>query len=128
MSERIEGSVQASVGRACQFTGLALGAVVNALHGTPILALKVGGLLALIVTFALLLLGARAERTCFSKTRIWRELEGHERPSAEQAQEVIGAARRRAFRIYASWFAVAAAACLAIALAGEVNLILYPPQ
>lgn len=128
MSERIEGWARASVGRACEFTALAIGAVVNALHATPILALKAGGFLALIVTFVLLLLAARAERTCFSKTRIWRELEGHERPSADRAQAVIGGARRRAFQIYASRFAIAAAAILAIALAGDVNLILHPPR
>ncbi len=105
MSERMEGTVRASVGRGCAFTALALGAVVNALNATPILALKAGGLLALIVTFALLLLGARGGK----------------------AEAGDGRARRHVFQVYASWFAVGAAACLAVALAGEINLILYPP-
>lgn len=128
MSERIEGWARASVGRACAFTALAIGAAVNALHGTPIQAVKAGGYLSLMAAFALLLLAARAARTCFSKTRIWRELQGHERPSAERAQAVIGGARRRAFQIHASWFALAAAACFAVGLAGDVNLLLHPPR
>jgi hypothetical protein len=119
MSERMEGTVAASVGRGCAFTALALGAVVNALHATPILALKAGGLLALIVTFALLLLGTRVERASQAKAR--------GRSAAGSAEAGAGSARRRAFQVYASWFAVGAAACLAVALAGEINLILYPP-
>jgi hypothetical protein len=54
-------------------------------------------------------------------------LEGHERPSADRAQAVIAGARRRAFQRHALPFAAAAAVLLAIALAGEVNLWLYPP-
>jgi hypothetical protein len=128
MSERIEGTAFGAVGRSCGFTGLILGCLVNALGDKPILAFKAGGLLALVVTFSLLLLGSRAERTCFTKTRIWRELEGHERPSPDRAQAVIGAARRRAFLSYAYLFALAAAASLAVALAADLNLLLHPPR
>src|SRR5688500_7916204 len=119
MSEHIEGTAFATVGRSCGFTALIGAGAVNALRDTPILALKTGGLIALIVTFALLLLGNRAARTCFTKTRIWRELDRHERPSTERAQAVIGGARRRAFQIYAYVFAPSAAASLSIALAAD---------
>ena len=128
MSERIEGTAFGAVGRGCGFTGLILACFVNALRDTPILALKAGGLLALIVAFGLLLMGLRAERTCFTKTRIWRELKGHERPAPDDAQAVIGGARRRAFLTYAYIFALAAAASLAIALAANLNLLLHPPR
>jgi hypothetical protein len=128
MSERIEGTAFGAVSRSCGFTGIILGCFVNALSGTPLLALKAGGLLALIVAFSLLLLGLRAERICFTKTKIWRELEGHERPTADRAQAVIGGARRRAFLTYAYVFALVAAASLAIALAGDLNLLLHPPR
>lgn len=128
MWERIEGTAFGAVGRSCGFTGLILACLVNALRDTPVLALKVGGLLALLVTFALLLFGSRAERTCFTKTRIWRELEGHERPSPDRAQAVIGGARRRAFETYAYVFALAAAASLAVALSADLNLLLHPPR
>jgi len=87
-----------------------------------------GGLLALVVTFSLLILGSRAERTCFTKTRIWRELRGHERPSPDRAQAVIGRARRRAFETYACVYALAAAASLAVALAANLNLVLHPTR
>jgi hypothetical protein len=125
MSERIEGTAFEAVGRGCGFTGLIVACTVNALRHSPLLALKTGGLLALIVTFALLLLGSRAERMCFTKTRLWRELDGHERPSPERAQAVIGGARRRAFQTYAVVFALSAAASLAIALAADLNHLLY---
>jgi len=129
MSERIEGTAVGAVGRGCGFTGLVLACAVHALDDTPILALKAGGLSALIVTFGLLLLlGVRAERTCFTKTKIWRELQGHERPAPDRAQAVIGGARRRAFLTYAHVFALAAAASLAVALAGDLNLLLHPPR
>ena len=126
MREQIEGSAFQAIGRGCGFTGLILACIVNALNGTPILAVKAGGLLALIVTFGLLLLGARAERTCATKTRIWRELEGHERPSPERAQAVIGAVRRRAFQAYAYLFALAAAASLGLGIAADLTLLLSP--
>jgi hypothetical protein len=128
MSERIEGTAFGAVGRSCGFTGLVLACAVDALRNTPILALKAGGLLALVVTFSLLILGSRAERTCFTKTRIWRELRGHERPSPDRAQAVIGRARRRAFETYACVYALAAAASLAVALAANLNLVLHPTR
>jgi hypothetical protein len=128
MSERIEATAFEAVARSCGFTGLIVACTVNAMRDTPILALKTGGLIALIVTFALLLLGSRAERTCFTKTRIWRELEGHERPSSDRAQAVIGGARLRAFQTYAYVFALSAAASLAIALGADLNQLLYPAR
>lgn len=128
MWERIEGTAFGAVGRSCGFMGLILACAVNALRDTPVLALKAGGLLALLVSFSLILLGSRAERTCFTKTRIWRELDGHERPSPDRAQAVIGGARRRAFETYACVFALAAAASLAVALSADLNLLLYPPH
>src|SRR5215208_4924519 len=58
MSEPIEGTAFGAVGRSCGFTGLVLACAVDALRDTPILALKAGGLLALVVTFSLLILGS----------------------------------------------------------------------
>jgi hypothetical protein len=127
MSERIEGTASQAVARGCGFTALCIGSVMHGASLVPILALRIGGLLSLLVCFVLLLQATRAETTCFRKTRLWRQLEGHERPSADRAQAVIAGARRRAFQRHALPFAAAAAVLLAIALAGEVNLWLYPP-
>jgi len=126
MSQRIQAAANQAVSRACWGAALSVGAVTNAFSASPLLAFKIGGLSSLIVSLALLLLAGRAERTCFTKTRLWRSLEGHERPAVDKAQAVIGGARRRALETYAAWFAVAAAVFLAIEIAGEVNLWLYP--
>jgi hypothetical protein len=126
MSERIEGTAFAAASRGCGIVALCIGGVVNALGDMPILALKAGGLLSLLVTFGLLLQASRAERTCFTKTRLWRQLEGHDRPAMDRAQEVISGARQKALHRCAQVFALAAVVFLAIALAGEINLWLYP--
>jgi hypothetical protein len=125
MSEHIEGAARATVVRSCGIAGLVIGCVVNALSDMPFLALKAGGILCLLAVFGLLLQASAAARTCFSRTRLWRQLEGHERPSPEQAQAVIAGARQRALRKGALHFAVAAAALFAVVLAGEVHLRLY---
>jgi hypothetical protein len=127
MSERIEATAFQAVSRSCGFVALCIGGVVNALGDIPIEALKAGGLLSLLVTYVLLLLAARAERTCFTKTRLWRQLEGHDRPSKDRAQAVIAGARQKALHRGAYAFALVSAAFLAITLAGEINLWLYPP-
>ena len=126
MSEQIEIAARATVVRRCGLAALIVGGVVNALSPMPFLALKTGGLLCLLVAFAFLLQACWAERTCFSKTRLWRQLEGHERPDMERAQDVIAAARRKALHKGAYPFALAAAALFAVVLAGEAHLWLYP--
>jgi len=122
MSERIEGSAYAAVSRACGWIALGIGVAMNGFRSDPVLAVKAGGILALIATCALLLRGYSAERACFTTTRIWQELQGHERPSTERAQTVIGGARRRACETYAYLFALGSLALFVIALAGEAML------
>jgi hypothetical protein len=125
MSERIEIAARETVVRGCGIAALVIGGVVNALASAPFLALKTGGLLCLLVVFVLLLQASLAERTCFSKTRLWRQLDGHERPSTERAQAVIAEARCKALHKGAYPFAVAAAALLAVVLAGQAHLWFY---
>ena len=128
MSERIEGRAFERVGRSCGCAGIMIACLVNALRDAPILAFKAGGFLFLTAAFVLLLLGSRAEGTCHTRTRIWRELEPRERPAGDRAQAVIAGARRRAFQTFAYRFALAAAASLAVALAGDLNVLLHPPR
>jgi hypothetical protein len=123
MSERIEATVLEAVGRGCGFVALCVGSVMNALAATPIIAVKAGGFLSLIVTFALML---QAGRTGVARTRIWREIEDSERLPAERMQALVGAARRKACLRHAYLFALAAAGLLLIGLAGDLNMKLYP--
>jgi hypothetical protein len=119
MSEQSEAAVQAAVGRGCGFVALCVGSVVNALAFTPISAIKAGGYLFLIVTLILVLQAGRARRTPRSGASV-------RRAAGSRSEPMLGAIRSKVLLRNAYLFALAAASCLLIGLAGDLNLALYP--
>jgi hypothetical protein len=126
MSQRIQASIFESVSRVCCFVALGVGAGMNTLSWAPFLSLKAGGLACLLAACTLLLLAPRAEGTPATQTRPWRQLGGDERLPEDQARAIVAAARRKVLHTYAFLFALAAAVFLAVEIAGQVHLWLYP--
>lgn len=104
--ERIEGLAAISVGRGCGFAALGIGTFVLGLLHEPDLAFRAGGLLFLLVCFALLLRAWHARRRPYRSTELWIMLKPMERPQAAVAQQIISTALREAylrFALHAAW-------------------------
>jgi hypothetical protein len=115
--EPIEIAVRDSVRRGCSVAAMCIASVVHALAFVPIPALKAGGLLSLLVTFALLVTTRQAPLGGAGDAGAW----------SKRDMRVAAVARHRALNQGALQFAVTAAVCLSVALAGEAHLWLYPP-
>jgi hypothetical protein len=114
--EQIESYARASVARGSAFGLLAIVCTMVGLSGTPILALKIGGMLCLMASFILILKAVLATRRPYKRTEVWLMLDPLQRPPATVAQRIIGNALREAFQDFARHFARAAAASLGASL------------
>jgi hypothetical protein len=118
MSEQSEAAVHESVRRGCGFVALCVGSVVNALAFMPIAAIKGGGYLSLIVALALVLQAGRVSPTESTTAPAGSAARARSEPMGD-------AIRRKALLHYSYFFALAAAGCLLIGLAGDLNVALY---
>jgi hypothetical protein len=114
--EHVQSSAQISVARGAGFGLLAIFCTMVGLSGTPVLALKTGGLLCLLACFILLLKAHRSARRPYRRTEVWLMLPDEQRPPPPIAQQVIGAAIRDASRRFGLYYAIASASLLALGL------------
>jgi hypothetical protein len=98
-----------SVGRAVGFSGFAIFTVMVGLSFEPILALRSGGVLILILLAALLLKAQRTPFADYRRTEAWLLLDRGDRPDERLAGRVLSAALREAYLWFARWTAGVAA-------------------
>lgn len=98
-----------SVGRAVGFAGLAILTTMVALSFEPVLALKIGGVMLLILLAVLLLKAHRAPLANHRHTEAWLLLDRSERPDDRFAAVVMSAVHRDAYLWFARWIAGVAA-------------------
>lgn len=116
----IERAAEQSVARGVGFGALAIALVVAGLAGFPLLALKSGAALALLMWAILRLKALQAPRRPYKHTEVWLLLDPRPNWPAPVVQQLIGTALKRALERYA-WFVLAVAvglwlASLALAL------------
>jgi len=105
-----------SVGRAVGFGALAIVTVMVGLSYEPVLALRTGGVLLLLVLAVLLLKAQRAPFANFRRTEAWLLLDQGDRPEEPIAGRAMSAALRDAYLLFARWTAALAAAVWAAAV------------
>jgi hypothetical protein len=120
MLARIESLAELSVGRGCGFAGLAILTFMIGLSWDPVLACRVGGLLALFVCALLLLKAWWAPYRSVRKTELWMMLEPSQRPVAAVAQRVIGATLQTCYLRFALLAAGLSAALLAMSISFQL--------
>ncbi len=126
MQQRLQSVAFQSVGRTSGIVGLVLGSFLCNLAKMPFAMLKAGGLLSLVIAVAMILLADRAVQARFQRSRIWAELAGPQTLRTDDARVAVGRAVRDALRRHAFWYAVAAAAFLALLAAAQAHLQMYP--
>ena len=88
--QRLNNLAEVSVARGCGFATLGIVTLMLGFAGNLRLSLAVGGCLALLTAFVLLLKAANSRRVSYKRTELWIMLEPEERPGPEIAQQVIG--------------------------------------
>jgi hypothetical protein len=94
-------AAEISVGRAVGFGALAIGCVVLGLAAYPVLALRSGAALTMLMAAILLLKALRAPARPFRRTEVWLILGRPERLSPSLAQRLIGRALQDVLERYA---------------------------
>jgi hypothetical protein len=107
--DRIRGAAELSVGRAVGFGGLAVGTVVVGLVFEPVLALKTGSTLTLLMAVVLLLKSERARTQPYRRTEVWLILDKRLGLPEDRAQRMVSQVLRDTYHRYAR-------CCLAVAV------------
>jgi hypothetical protein len=110
----IETHARISVARGCAFALLAIFCVMFGLLGTPVLALKIGGLFCLVVSIILMLRAEFAHLRSHKHTEVWLMLDEGDRPPSAIAQQVICGVLRGVYNEFALYFARGAAWTLGV--------------
>lgn len=105
-----------SVGRAVGYAAFGILTLTVSLSFDPVLALKSGGLLLLLLFAALLLKAQRVDIADYRHTEVWSLLDRSKRPDERVAGRIVVDALREACFWFARWTAGAAAATWAAAL------------
>jgi hypothetical protein len=98
-----------SIGRGVGFTGLAILTIMVSLSFQPVLALRCGGFLLLLLLAVLLLKAQRAPFIDHRSTEAWMLLDKNQRPDERFAGFAIASALRDACLWFARWTAGVAA-------------------
>ena len=112
----VEKAAWESVARACGFAALGMGCVVLGFSFEPLLALRLGGVLALVMALVLGVLAWMAPHRPYKRTEAWLALRGtSDAPPRDVAQRLIGGALAEAYGWFARLAAAAAMAFFAVA-------------
>jgi hypothetical protein len=103
--ERLRQVAYVSVGRAVGFAGLAIVTVMVGLSFDPLLALRSGGVLLLLLLAGLLMKFQSLAFTDYRRTEAWLLLEPGERPDEQTASRAVVSALRDACLQFARWTA-----------------------
>ena len=105
-----------SVGRAVAYAGFAILTLMLSLSFDPVMALKSGGVLQLLLLASLMLKAQRAATQDYRHTETWSLLDRAKRPDERFAGRVVVTAVREACHCFARWTAGAAIATWTAAL------------
>jgi hypothetical protein len=107
--DRIRTAAEISVGRAVGFGALAVGTVVIGLVFDPVLALKTGSALTLLMAVILLLKSQEARFRPYRRTEVWLILDKQLGLPEDSAQRLVGQVLHDTYERYAR-------CCLAVAI------------
>lgn len=114
---QIEACANVTVGRACGFAGLGIGAVMMALSYNPPAMAQGGAILTSLLAAVLAWRAGRAPEIPYRRTELWLTLDDGARPPPAYAQRVLGGVLQTTYRHYAALAGrVAAALWLATVL------------
>jgi hypothetical protein len=99
--EEIESAAEISIGRAVGFGALAIGTVVLGLIFEPVLALKTGGALTLLMAAVLQLKAQLAPAKPYRSTELWLILDKRLGLPDDHAQRIVSTVLRSTYRRYA---------------------------
>jgi hypothetical protein len=99
--QRIEAAAEISVGRAVGFGTLAIATVVLGLIFDPVLALKAGGAMTLLMATVLQLKAQSARSQPYRSTEVWLLLDKQLSLPDEQAQRIVSTVLQAAYARYA---------------------------
>lgn len=105
-----------TIGRAVGFAGLAILCVMAGLAFDPLMAVRAGGILVLLVLFVLLIKARNALSVDYKSTEMWLYLEKDEKPAEAYAQWAASTVLREAYMWFARWTAGVAVVLWAIAI------------
>jgi hypothetical protein len=105
-----------SVARATGFFGLLIACMLVGLSWNPPLAAKTGGVLCLVATLTMMAKARHAPTRDYRQTETWILLSKAERPPADVAQRLTGAALQEAYHAFAIRTAIASIGLFAIAI------------
>jgi len=105
-----------SVGRAVAYAGFAILTLMLSLSFDPVMALKSGGVLQLLLFACLMLKAHRTDARNYRHTETWSLLDRTKRPDERFAGRVVVNALREACHCFARWTAGAALATWAAAM------------
>lgn len=107
--EELRGLAMVSVGRAVFFCWIGIATLVLAFSFDPSLALKVGGVSALILCLALVERACRTDRSDPRGTELWSMLEPAKRPTGDPGHRLLSSVLAETYLRFARWAAGAAA-------------------
>jgi hypothetical protein len=107
--DRIQVAAEISIGRAVGFGALAVGTVVLGLVFEPVLALKTGSALTVLMAVILLLKSAQALSRPYKRTEVWLILDKRLGLPEDCAQRMVSQVLQHTYRRYAR-------CCLAVAV------------
>jgi hypothetical protein len=114
--EKLRYAAFLSVGRAVGFAGFGIFTLMFGLSYEPVLALRCGGVLILVLLVALLIRAYRVPRSDFRHTETWVLIPHAERPDERYAGLLVTSALREAYLWFARWIAGVAALIWAAAV------------
>lgn len=115
-SSKLSELAELSVARGSGFGLLAIICLMVGLAGYPAIALKTGGVAALIGAAILTVKAELSFSRSYKRTELWALLDKHERPRGDFAQQIIGGTLREAYFRYAIYYLFGGFACFATAL------------
>ncbi len=118
---RIEQAAEISVGRAVGFGALAIVTVVLGLIFAPVMALKTGGALTLLMAAVLQLKAERAPVQPYRSTEVWLILDQRLGMPDEHAQRIVGHTLRAVYLRYALASAAVAGGLWLLGLAFQLG-------
>jgi hypothetical protein len=116
MLKQLEKIAEFSVARGSGFALLAIAVFMVGLSNDMRLSLQVGGVLALISCFTLLLMAVTAHTRPYRSTELWILLKPEERPHESIAQRIIANVLRETYLRFALHFASGGAALLVMSI------------
>lgn len=116
VEERIRAMAVHSIGRGCFFAALAIWCVMIGLIAEPLLAIKSGAILTMMVACILLLKAGYVTRNSYKKTEVWILLDRKIDVAPDAAQRMITSILREMYLRYAFYATLVAIGFWAAAL------------